>query len=145
MPLLNYTTTVPVSRTVAQIHGLLVGAAARQIGTDYDPAGQPVGVMFVTDTVAGPRAFTLPVATGRVKAVLEREKVEPRYRSAEHAQRVAWRIVKDWVEAQLALIRTEMVTLDQIMLPYMKAGPAGETVYELYRREQLALPPAEKV
>jgi hypothetical protein len=145
MPLLNYTTSVPVARTVAQIHGLLVEAGARQIGTDYDATGQPVGIMFVTDTVAGPRAFVLPVIANRVQAVLEREKVERRYRTPEHSQRVAWRIVKDWVEAQLAIIRTEMVTLDQVMLPYMKAGPEGETVYELYRQEHLALPmPSER-
>lgn len=144
MALLNYSTSVPVNRTVAQIHGLLVEAGARQIGTDYDTMGAPAGIMFVTETPHGPRAFTLPVNAKRVQAVLEREKVERRFRTVEHAQRVAWRIVKDWMEAQLAIIRTEMVTLDQVMLPYMKAGPAGETVYELLRQEQLALPDAHQ-
>ena len=62
----------------------------------------------------------------------------PRYSTPEHAERVAWRIVKDWLEAQLAIIRTEMVTLDQVMLPYM-VGDEGHTVYELYRDRQLAL------
>ena len=31
-----------------------------------------------------------------------------------------------------------MVTLDQVMLPYMQ-GDNGQTVYELYRDQQLAL------
>lgn len=141
MPLLNYTTTVPVHKTVAQIHGLLVEAGARQIGTEYDSVGAPIGVMFVTETPSGPHAFALPVNAHRVKAVLQREKVQARFTTDEHAARVAWRIVKDWCEAQLAIIRTEMVTLDQVMLPYMKAGPSGETVYELYRDQQLALGP----
>jgi hypothetical protein len=43
------------------------------------------------------------------------------------------------VEAQLAIIRTEMVTLDQVMLPYMR-GDSGQTMYELYVNQQLALP-----
>lgn len=68
MPLLNYTTTVPVNKTVAQIHGLLVEAGARQSGTDYDGAGMPVGILFVTDTVSGPRGFALPVNAARVQA-----------------------------------------------------------------------------
>src|SRR5438552_18436509 len=34
------------------------------------------------------------------------------------AVRVEWRIVKDWVEAQLALIETRMVTAQQVFLPY---------------------------
>lgn len=139
MALLNYTTTVPVNRTVAELHGLLVEAGARQIGTDYDALGRAVGIMFVTETVGGPRAFRLPVGVGRVQSVLERDKVERRYRTFEHAERVAWRIVKDWVAAQLAIIRAELVTLDEVMLPYMKVGTEGMTVYELYRADALAL------
>jgi hypothetical protein len=40
------------------------------------------------------------------------------------AVRTAWRIVKDWVEAQMALVETRMVTTQQVFLPYaiMKDG-----------------------
>jgi hypothetical protein len=40
------------------------------------------------------------------------------------AVRTAWRIVKDWVEAQMALVETQMVTTQQVFLPYaiMKDG-----------------------
>lgn len=139
MPLLNYTTTVPVVRTIGQIQGLLVEAGARSILTNYDDVGRPTGVAFAVETLHGLRTFTLPVNAVRVEAVLKREKVERRFATPEHAERVAWRIVKDWLEAQLAIIRTEMVTLDQVMLPYMHGGD-GRTVYELYRDQQLALP-----
>ena len=69
---------------------------------------------------------------------MKRQKIEAKLKTLEQAQRVAWRIVKDWLEAQLAIIETEMVTLDQVMLPYMQ-GDNGQTVYELYRDQQLAL------
>lgn len=141
MALLNYTTAVPVSRTIGQIQGLLVEAGARSIMTNYDDVGRPTGIAFAVQTLHGTRTFTLPVNANRVETVLKREKVAPRYATPEQAERVAWRIVKDWLEAQLAIIRTEMVTLDQVMLAYMHAGPAGETVFELYRDQQLALPP----
>lgn len=140
MPLLNYTTSVPVSRTIGQVQALLVEAGARSISTNYDEVGTPTGVAFSIQTAFGVRSFMLPVTAGRVEAVLVREKVEPRYRKPEHAERVAWRIVKDWLEAQLAIIRTEMVTLDQVMLPYM-SDDSGRTIYELYRDQQLALMP----
>ena len=139
MPLLNYTTTIAVAKTVGEIHGLLVQAGARQIATEYSATGSPLAIAFLSETVAGPRRFLLPVNAERVQAVLKREKVPPKYRTIEQAERVAWRIVKDWVEAQLAIIRTEMVTLDQVMLPYMK-GDDGRSMYELYRDQQLALP-----
>lgn len=138
-PLLNYTTTVPVSRTIGQVQGLLVEAGARSIMAHYDEVGRPTGMAFAVQTAYGMRTFTLPVNGHRVEAVLKREKVPPRYLTPEHAERVAWRILKDWVEAQLAIIRTEMASLDQVMLPYMQ-GDNGMTVYELYRDQQLALP-----
>lgn len=139
MPLLNYTTTVPVNRTVAQIQGLLVEAGARQIGMEYSSTGSPIAVGFLTETPHGPRRFVLPINAKRVETVLKREKAPTRFTTPEHAERVAWRIVKDWLEAQLAIIRTEMVTLDQVMLPYM-TGDDGRTVYQLYQDQQLALP-----
>jgi hypothetical protein len=139
MPILNYTTKVPVSRTVGEIQGLLVKAGARSIMADYDGAGTVVGLSFAVESPLGLQGYTLPVRTERVLAVLERDRVEPRYSTAEQSERVACRILKDWIEAQLALLRTEMVTLDQVMLPYMRTDD-GRTVYDLYLDRQLALP-----
>lgn len=143
MPLLNYTTSVPVAKTLAEVTRLLVDAGARSISTTYGPTGSPTGVAFTVETAYGPRSFALPARAERVQAVLGRQKVETRYRTPEQAERVAWRIVKDWLEAQLALIRTEMVALDQVMLPYMvdDESGGGHTVYELYveRAQQRAL------
>lgn len=142
MPLLNYTTSVPVSRTLGQVQGLLVEAGARAIMAEYDDAGAVVGMSFAVVGPYGKQGYTLPVRTERVLAVLTRDGVGPKYRTPEHAEKVAWRIMKDWIEAQLALLSTEMVTLDQVMLPYMRTGD-GRTVYELYLDDQLALPAGE--
>jgi hypothetical protein len=140
MPLLNYTTKVPVQRTIGHVQALLVEAGARSIMTDYNEVGTPVGVAFIIETMHGPRTFKLPVFADRVHALLSADRhVEPRYSTPEHSERVAWRILKDWIEAQLAIIQAEQVTLDQVMLPYMQAEVGGRTVYELYRDQQLAL------
>lgn len=143
MPLLNYTTAVPVTRTIGQVQGLLVEAGARRIMTEYDDVGHATGIAFSIQTAHGERSFHLPVNTARVERVLSRQRVERRYQTPEHAERVGWRIVKDWLEAQLAIIRTEMVTIDQVMLPYMATGE-GRTMWELYLdQETLALPAGE--
>lgn len=131
-PLLNYTTTVPVSRTIGQVQAVLVEAGARQIMTTYDHVGTPTGVMFSIDTANGLRAFTLPVHTHRVLEVMKRDRtVQPRFKTPEQAERIGWRIIKDWLEAQLAIIKTEMVTFEQVMLPYMRTSD-GQSMYELY-------------
>jgi hypothetical protein len=141
--LINYTTQVPVVATISHIQRTLVEAGARQVLVEYDDRRMPCGIAFAAETPAGSRQFVLPVNGERVQIVLKRDRVPPRYSTREHADRVAWRILKDWLEAQLAIIRTDMVSLDQVMLPYMRADD-GRTVYEVYRDEQfVALPSAE--
>ena len=136
MPLLNFTTEVPASRTISQISEKLAKAGARQILTDYHE-GRPVGVAFSMETAIGVRQYRLPVDPTAVEKVLRRQKVAPRYQTTEHAERVAWRIMKDWVEAQLAIIETQMVTADEVFLPYMLME--GLTVYQHYLQRQLAI------
>jgi hypothetical protein len=65
--------------------------------------------------------------------------VPRRYVDMAQARRVAWRITKDWLDAQLALIETEMVPLEQVMLPYMTTD-SGQTVFEVLKDTQLKLP-----
>lgn len=142
MTLLNYTTKVPASRTIGEIERIIVRAGARQVLTDYGPSGAPVGVAFSIDTPHGIRRYHLPVDVAAVQQVMRNDReIPPRYRTPEQAERVGWRILKDWIEAQLAIVATQMVSFDQVMLPYMSAGE-GVTVYDLYLQQQLALPPA---
>lgn len=138
MPLLMYTTTSTVERTVAKIQHLLVKAGARGIAYSYDTAGLLTGMSFVVRASYGDQAYTLPANVDRVQAVLLRQKVQPRYSTVEHAARVAWRILQDWVAAQLALIETETVGLDQVMLPYAHTDAQGTTVYDLFVEQRTA-------
>lgn len=142
MPLLNYTTTVAAGKTVLEIQAILAKAGANAILAEYRN-GEVVALSFVIETQFGNRPFKLPVDTERVLAVLKRQaragKLPPRYAVPEQAQRVSWRILKDWIEAQLALIETEMVSLDQVLLPYMTTD-TGHSVYEVLVERRFALP-----
>lgn len=141
MPLLNYTTTVPASRTIGQVQEILVKAGARQVLTEYGPSGTPTGIAFQIETPHGQRHYHLPADVAAIAQVMKADRdVARRFKTQEQAERVGWRIIKDWLEAQLAIIATQMVTFDQVMLPYMSAGGSGETVYDLYLSQQLALP-----
>lgn len=132
MPLLNYTTTMTVERTVAKIQTQLVRAGARGVASAYDDEGHLIGMSFVVRTPYGEQAYSLPANIERVRAVLLRQKVQPRYSTVEHAARVAWKILHDWMSAQLALIQTETAGLDQVMLPYAHTDAQGTTVYDQF-------------
>lgn len=135
MPLLNYTTKVNVYTTLGEIQAILVKHGAKKIMQDYDDEGRITALAFGVETPAGPRGIRLPANVDAVHTVLAKQKIKC---DREQAERVAWRIVKDWVEAQMAILESEMVQLDQIFLPYM-VNDKGQTVFEVYRNNQLFL------
>lgn len=135
MPLLNYTTKVNVYTTLGEIQVQLVKHGAKKIMQDYDDNGHISALTFQIDTPAGLRAIRLPANVDAVRKVLAKQKVKC---DREQAERVAWRIVKDWVEAQMAILESEMVQIDEIFLPYM-VNNSGQTLFQAYRNNQLML------
>lgn len=137
MPLMNYTTKVEVPITIGEISSVLVQkVGARKIMQDYSEKGEILSLTFAIDTPLGERYVKLPANIDAVQKVLEKQKVKC---DRAQAARVAWRIVKDWVEAQAAILESRMVDADEIFLPYMLTNGAGETVYQKYRAQQLML------
>lgn len=110
---------------------------------EYDGAGSPVGLTFAPETLVGPRSFRLPAKVDGVMSALKKQsgkggRVSRSMADRAHASRVAWRILKDWIEAQLALVEAELVEVDEVLLPYMLER-TGRTLFEAWR-EQQALP-----
>ena len=132
MGILNYTTTVASARSSAEIVARLAKHGALEVTTRYGD-GAPVAVAFSMDTEYGMRHFELPTnPEGVYKAMSRDRSVPPRYRNREQADRVAWRILKDWTEAQLAIIEAGLARLDTVMLPYMVTN-TGRTLAVEYR------------
>jgi|HubBroStandDraft_3_1064219.scaffolds.fasta_scaffold219861_3 hypothetical protein len=135
---LNYTTTIRAEKTANECLELLGAHGASAVAITYDDK-QPSGISFLLATPHGPREFRLPVNVGGMHKSLLKARVPARYNSTEQARRVAWRVAKDWLEAQLAIVEAQMATLDEAFLPYLQVE-SGQTLYEAYReREALAL------
>lgn len=136
MPLLNYTTKVDIFTTLGQIQGQLVKHGACKILQEYDSDGHVEAVSFMIDTPVGVQAVRLPANVEAVQKVLTKQKVKC---DREQAERVAWRIVKDWVEAQMAILESEMVSMAEIFMPYMIADRDGNTMYQLFANRTLQI------
>ena len=135
MAIKNYTTEVDVYKSLGEIQAALASHGARKIMVDYDAAGQPIGVMFAIETPIGPRGFCLPANVDGVRAVFDQQKVRAKPGQAE---RTAWRNIRDWIMAQMAIIEAGQVQLEVVFLPYLTDN-RGKTLYQLYRGGQLAL------
>lgn len=135
MAIKNYTTTIDVYKSLGEIQGALASHGARKIMVDYDESGQPVGVAFGIETPMGPRGFLLPANVDGVRAVFARQKVKAQDGQAE---KTAWRNVRDWIMAQMAIIEAGQVDMEEVFLPYLTDGK-GRTLYQLYQGGKLAL------
>ena len=83
----------------------------------------------------------MPVKVDECLKVLQKEKQRGTKNikaTKEQAERVAWRILKDWVEAQMALLDIEMVSFEEIFLPYIETQN-GKTVYEVLEQKHFLL------
>ena len=105
----------------------LAAPGAVKIMVDYE-GGSPVAVTFGIETAAGPRGFRLPAAVDGTLRVFARQKIKA---DREQAKRTAWRNVRDWVLAQIALVESCDAAMDEVFLPYL-ADREGRTLYQLY-------------
>lgn len=140
MAILNYSTTVDSFKTVSEIEYILMKHNAKSIMKNCD--GESItGLSFLIDTGGKQIPVRLPVRVDECLEVLRREKKNnPRSNikaTREQAERVAWRILKDWVEAQMALLDIQMVRFEEIFLPYIEVQ--GRTIYERLEEKQFLL------
>lgn len=135
MPILNYSTKIDVFQTLGEIQAMLVKHGAKKVLQEFDDDGNVTSVSFMINTPMGMQAIKLPANVQAVQTVLLKQKVKA---DKEQAERVAWRIVKDWVAAQMAILESQMVTMDEIFLPYM-LNTDGQTVHQLFINKQLLL------
>lgn len=133
MPILNYTTGIESHKTIGEITSILAKRGVTTVSTRYVD-GRAHGIAFTVDTPEGLRDFDLPANVDGVWAVFQKQ-VKGQHCNRAQAERTAWRILKDWIEAQMAIIESGLVTFDEVMLPWMLLDGRGKTVYESYRVE----------
>jgi hypothetical protein len=150
--LLNYTSSVPAERSISYIEHMLMQAGAthlsKAIGDDKTVAGFYFQLGIRKGDQIYPLTFKLPVRVDAVKKVLQREVKRPRpetmRRIEEQSQRTAWKILSDWVDAQLAMIQLEQAEAVEIFLPYVYDGQRDKTYFEIIKAggfKQLQLTP----
>lgn len=139
MAIKNYTTKVDVYTSLGEIQGALARHGASKIMVDY-AAGRPVSLSFALSTPRGWQGFVLPAAVDGTLRVFQRQKIKA---DREQAEMTAWRNIRDWVLAQVALIESCDVPMDEVFLPYL-ADRSGTTLYQLYAGGQLLLGDGEE-
>lgn len=129
MPIANYTTSIKTEKTVGEIQGMLARAGAASVLFEFD--GPLVTAISFRLLYKGEMiSFRLPANLQNIYNVLRNDPGVPRkLRTTEQASKVAWRIIKDWLRAQLAIVEAEQADMIEVFLPYAQNPATGETVY----------------
>jgi len=128
------TTKIEPEQTVTEIQRILGKYGASAVMTEYEK-GEIVSVTFKIKLGERWLPFLLPCRWQPVHKnfLLRREGGQSlRHKIADdiiQAKRVAWRQILRWIEAQMALVETEMVDIKEVFMPYIQVS-LTQTFYQ---------------
>jgi hypothetical protein len=133
MGILNYTTEVDTMKSVGQIQAILIAHRVENISTEYRDR-EPEAITFAITLDGNRIGFRLPCNyEGVLRAMKQDSKVPPRYCNPAQAKRVAWRIIKDWVEAQLAIVEAQQAEVAEVFFPYLIVDRSGQSAFRQFK------------
>lgn len=138
------TTKIHIGQTVAEIQQILGQYGACAVMTEY-VKGDVIAVCFKVMFLDRAIPFRLPCRWDQIFKILYGRKKKGTHASGpldsmkEQAKRIAWRQILRWVEAQMALVETDMVAIHEVFLPYMQVSISGETLADRLVANKFAL------
>jgi len=131
MAIKNYTTKIPANRSIQEIQYSLVNHGSICFALGYEQGtGRIQSLQFILKIEENQIPFHLPVDWRAFQRILKQDRIK-RWDDEDYCYWVAWRNLRDWVLAQMALYETQMVTLPQIFLPYA-ADSKGKTAFQYF-------------
>jgi len=135
MPLKNYTSSVSAIKSISHIETKLAQNGAKQILKLYDEQCRVAGICFIVPINGSDMPFKLPARISECENVLRanlspRARPETRKKIAQQAERTAWKILSDWIEAQMAMIELAQVELLEVFMPYLYNHQKQQTYFE---------------
>lgn len=141
MAIKTYTSNVDANKSLAEIQQSLAEHGARKIMVEYNGEARPCSVMFYMETSRGPCGFSLPANVEGVRRVFIKQKIKD---VKGQVERTAWRNLRDWVLAQMAIVEAGQAELEEVFLPYLTDGQ-GKTLYQAFSSGLLALGDGEEI
>ncbi len=146
MGIKNYSTKITAVQTVSEIEFILVRHGATDLWKQYDRAGKITSLTFAVITEQGKIPFRLYINIEAVRHILAEQHKNgkgkgislPQSVDIEHARNVGWRILKDMLDAQMAMIEVGGRKLEQIFLADIWDVQSGKTFFEVIQEKKFA-------
>lgn len=130
--------------TFEKIQKILAENGAKKVMFDYSDEGEMESISFGIMLNGHLAGFKLPAMVENVVEIMyggldryDKPKVPTDAQRAQ-AYKTAWANVRDWIDAQMAMVKTRQVDVVQVFLPYMVVkGKDGvdQSMYEKVLRD----------
>jgi hypothetical protein len=128
MAILNYTTKIDAWKTVNEVQQILAKHKVTHFAIKNE-GSFPIALSFTIDYGGQPMNFLLPCNhEGVLRCMKADRKIPNSSKNSEQALRTSWRIVKDWIEAQMAIVQAELAPIQEVFMPYLIINEQGETL-----------------
>lgn len=142
----NYTSDVPVSKTIFKIEQVLIQCGVLGITKEYGTNAEVTAIRF--HIPVHDREMTVRLPADAEKALdalwlnyvdgdeLTADGLELTWKSTKRkkradflaqAHRTAWKIIQDWIEVQMSMIQMKQAEQAEVFMPYIWDGK--ETIY----------------
>lgn len=143
------TTEISPGKTCGEIISCLVLAGAAEINQTFTE-GKISGIRWIMRIHQDNVVFEMPVRVEPVFKLLNSrhqsswERRDKAAKDREQAERVAWRQLLRWIQAQVAMIQTGMVEAGEVFMPYMFDPVKNQTLFQTMVEQRFkALPVPE--
>lgn len=126
-----------------EIEQILVKFGAQGIYKEYQ-GSKISALMFylIKDNQKIP--FKIPMSVDKARGVMikivQSGKLPRKYAQeplrTEQGERVAWRIIKDWIDSQLSLLEMQFAEAVEILLPYAYNAVEEKTMYQMFQEHK---------
>ena len=149
MVIRNYTTQIEVEKTIMEIEKILIKFKAQGIYKEYE-GSRIKSIMFFLLQDGQKIPFKIPMSLEKSRTIISKivheGKLPSRFLNeplrTEQGERVAWRVIKDWIDSQLSLLEMEFADAIEILLPYAYNVVEDKTMYQKFiehKEQYLAL------
>ncbi|MDD4410847.1 MAG: hypothetical protein PHE32_04040 [Candidatus Shapirobacteria bacterium] len=139
MAIKNAYTKQSLEDMIREIQKTLISHNAKKIMFDYDN-GKLSGLAFCLELNGRMCNFKLPAKIQECEAILKKQGLYNPSK-VDHALRVAWANIRDWIASQMAMIDLNQVKIEEVFLPYLLMGE--KTLFEMMEVNSFALPSGE--
>ena len=136
----NYTSQIPVLRSVQGIEAKLIYHGANNILKEYGKDRQLSGICFDLSINGKTILFKLPARVQNCNNILYAQIRRPNSgtekKVKEQAERTAWKILSDWVDIQMSMIELQQTEIMEVFLPYVYDPSSKTTFFEQLKEKK---------